>query len=73
MSMLFSPVGLSPPAQAHRGGKSRALLSFTLRETLFPGREMLLLHPGAMDGHVAHVALFSRGGKVGTEVTCQAH
>lgn len=62
--MLFSPVGLSPPAQAHRGGKSRAPCHLPLRETLFPGREMLLLHPGAMDGHVAHVALFSREAKV---------
>ncbi|KAI4570084.1 hypothetical protein MJT46_007378 [Ovis ammon polii x Ovis aries] len=25
---------------------------------------MLLLHPGAMDGHVAHVALFSREAKM---------
>lgn len=51
MSMLFSPVGLSPPAQVHRGGKSGAPCHLPLREPPFPGSEMLLLHPRAADGH----------------------
>lgn len=71
--MLFSPVGLSPPAQAHRGGKSGAPCHLPLRETLFPGREMLLLHPGAVDGHPGPRSHVEQGGKGETEVICQAH
>lgn len=43
---VIFPSGLSPPAQAHRGASPRAPCHLPLRETLFPGREMLLLHPG---------------------------